>query len=96
MGDWVVRVIVFPTPSLEKTAPRLDSFWLEQFRFMGLIFDHGDLANGAQMFDILPPKAMCAGFENSKAWAESVAPHLESFGYSAVAAPKWRNAFGGD
>lgn len=80
LGDWVVRVVV---PN--STRVRFGGF-LEALAFSGLVEIHRDNDLGV-CFDILAPR-----HELSARWSERLASRLESSGFNAVKAPRWRDA----
>lgn len=95
---WTVRVVVPPNSTL---TPQLPPVWVEQLRHMGymreltlipsmltpeerLCQERGDPIRVIYEFYYPNPRGI-----DLKAWAEGEAYRLYSFGFNAVAAPKW-------
>ena len=97
---WTVRVVILPVgdSTLSRLCPPLPGIWVEQLRSMGymkqlplidptpeerLAEERGDPVRVIYEF-YCPDSAM-----SNKTWASMEADRLMSFGFNAVAAPKW-------
>jgi hypothetical protein len=61
---------------------------LEQLRHAGLIVVHRN-NDEMYLFDMIPPSTLPRSTKAQVEWAHANAERMQSFGYSAVAAPPW-------
>jgi hypothetical protein len=85
--EWVVRVVMHKEAEFigSLNATREVTMLLEQLRYSGAVQIHRD--DDAVVFDILRPGSVSKN--GSKKWADLNAQRMSTFGFNAVAAPRW-------
>jgi hypothetical protein len=87
---WVIRVVTVERQHEGEPAQCGITGFIEALRHAGLVKFHGTNEGGGLTFDLLPPEPHVT-LATTKAWAESNATRMQTFGFNAVAAPEWRS-----
>lgn len=82
----VVRVVIAEDDKLARCDASI-RFWLEQFRYAGLMQVNRDDETG-MCFDVRAPHGAGRG-ASAERWAKANAERMRSFGINAVCAPPW-------